>query len=160
MVHCASNAVYSDDLFTATDLNRQSGQVLDRAFEHPVTITRNEQSFALLRREEMANLVKGKFQLELALQITLTINQLNSGEKVGSEHPYGWLAVFDAEELNELNVEIRSAVRHCSDAGNWDLLDAVIHEWRESAIAIESSELAAAFNDEINQVPLTQPTVA
>lgn len=160
MVYCASNAVYSDDLFTATDLNRQSGQVLDRAFEHPVTITRNEQSFALLRREEMANLVKSKLQLELALQIILTTNQLGSGEKVGSEHPYGWLEVFDAEELNELNAEIRSAVRHCSDAGNWDLLDAVIHEWRESAIAIESSELAAAFNDESNQVPLTQPAVA
>lgn len=160
MIHCASNAVYSDDLFTATDLNRQSGQVLDRAFEHPVTITRNEQSFALLRREEMANLVKSKLQLELALQIILTTNQLGNGEKVSSEHPYGWLAVFDAEELNELNAEIRSTVRHCSDAGNWDLLDAVIHEWRESAIAIESSELTVAFNDEIDQVPLTQPTVA
>ena len=30
----------------------------------------------------------------------------------------------------------------------WDLIDATIHEWHESSIAIISPELAAAFNDE------------
>ncbi|MCE2720285.1 MAG: hypothetical protein LW708_15980 [Anabaena sp. 49628_E55] len=51
-----SNA-YSDELVTATELNRQPGKVLDKAYEHPITITRNDQSFALLRREDVAYLV-------------------------------------------------------------------------------------------------------
>lgn len=160
MVYCASNAVYSDDLFTATDLNRQSGQVLDRALDHPVTITRNDQAFALLSREKMANWIKAVSNLRDALEIIGAISQLRTGESIDSRHIYGWVRVFDAEELADLEKEIHSAVRHCSDAGSWDLLDTVIHEWRESAIAIESSELAAAFDDEIEQVLLTQPSVA
>ncbi|MFN7413989.1 MAG: hypothetical protein ACK5RT_08790 [Dolichospermum sp.] len=39
----------------------------------------------------------------------------------------------------------------------WDLIDAIIHEWKESAIAISSPELAAAFNDETEEIPLTPP---
>ena len=34
----------------------------------------------------------------------------------------------------------------CQEA--WDLIDAIIYEWKESSIAISSPELAAAFNDE------------
>jgi len=54
--------IYSDELITATELNRQSGRVLDKALEPPVTITRNDQSFALLRREEVTFLVKAATQ--------------------------------------------------------------------------------------------------
>ncbi|WP_225225312.1 hypothetical protein [Komarekiella delphini-convector] len=40
----------------------------------------------------------------------------------------------------------------------WDLIDAIIHEWHESAIAITSPDLTAAFNDEADEVFLTQPS--
>ncbi|MCE2975885.1 MAG: hypothetical protein LW851_06180, partial [Pseudanabaena sp. CoA8_M7] len=52
------NSIYSDELVTATELNRQPGRILDKALEHPITITRNDQSFALLRREDVALFVK------------------------------------------------------------------------------------------------------
>ncbi|MDB9383789.1 hypothetical protein PN465_16425 [Nodularia spumigena CS-584] len=38
--------------------------------------------------------------------------------------------------------------------------DAIIHEWRESAIAIASPDLAAAFNDQTDEIPLTQPSIS
>lgn len=159
MVYCASKTVYSDELISATDLNRQPGRVLDRALEHPVTITRNDQAFALLRREEMANLVKEAAQTKVVLEVINVAYRLRGGKEIGSEHPYGWLKAFDTEELNELVTEIVDTLRRCSDTGDWDMLDAVIHEWHESALAIESSELAVAFSDQLNEVPLTQPTV-
>jgi hypothetical protein len=39
----------------------------------------------------------------------------------------------------------------------WDLIDAIIHEWHESAIAITSPDLAEAFNDEAEEISLTSP---
>ena len=53
MLSESSRLVYGDELITATELNQQPGRVLDLAMEHPVTITRNDQHFILLRREEM-----------------------------------------------------------------------------------------------------------
>ncbi|MFM6531522.1 MAG: hypothetical protein ACKPIB_25090, partial [Dolichospermum sp.] len=90
-----SNA-YSDELVTATELNRQPGKVLDKAYEHPITITRNDQSFALLRREDVAYLVKGVTQSKAVFEVLSVAFRLLLGQKIGYEHPYGWLRVFDA----------------------------------------------------------------
>jgi hypothetical protein len=48
--------LFGDQLVTATELNRRSGAILDMALSKPVTITRNDQHFALLRRELVAQL--------------------------------------------------------------------------------------------------------
>ncbi|WP_375449153.1 hypothetical protein [uncultured Nostoc sp.] len=154
-----SNA-YSDELITATELNRQPGRILDKACEHPVTITRNDQSFALLRREDVAYLVKGMAQSKAAFEVVSAASGLVMGKKINSEHPYGWLGVFDADDLQDLIKELSDAFRLADISKNaWDLIDAIIHEWHESAIAISSPELAAAFNDEIDEIELTQPFV-
>lgn len=154
----ASASVYGDELITATELNRQPGRVLDTAWERPVTITRNEQHFALLRRERMTYMVKAAKISQVVIELIDVAYRLRLGEQIGSEHPFGWLKVFDHEELCELIAEVESAYRLVgSDPQAWDHLDALIHEWHESAIAINSKELAAAFNDELDEVLLTRP---
>jgi len=151
-----SNA-YSDELVTATELNRQPGKVLDKAYEHPITITRNDQSFALLRREDVAYLVKGVTQSKAVFEVLSVAFRLLLGQKIGYEHPYGWLRVFDADELQDFIKEVSEAFR-LTDTSNeaWDLIDATIHEWHESAIAITSPDLAAAFNDETKKGKLSE----
>ncbi len=42
MLSGGKNSIYSDELISATELNRQPGRVLDIAQERPVTITRND----------------------------------------------------------------------------------------------------------------------
>lgn len=56
------------------------------------------------------------------------------------------MSIFDADELQEFIKEESEAFR-LTDTSNeaWDLIDAIIYEWHESAIAIISPELAAAF---------------
>lgn len=157
MVYCASASLYSDELISATELNRQPGRVLDRALEHPVTITRNDHSFALMRREEMANLVKASALTKIVVEIINIAHLLRTKQIVGTENPYCWLSVFDAEELDELVAELVVVFRQCSNTAEWEMLDAVIHEWHESAIAICSSDLKRAFSSELDEVPLTQP---
>jgi hypothetical protein len=44
------------------------------------------------------------------------------------------------------------------DAGtSWNDFEAVLHEWHESAIALRSDTLAAAFAAPAGEVPLTPP---
>jgi hypothetical protein len=155
------NPIYSDELITATELNRQPERILDKALEHPVTITRNEQSFALLRRENVALFVKAAQRSREIIELLSTAFRLLLEQKVGAEHPYSWLGVFDADELNEFIDELMSVYRSVDLYEKaWDELDAIIHEWHESALAISNSELQAAFrqkNDEIEEVTLSKP---
>ena len=126
VVNCGLNNIYSDELISATELNRQPGHVLDRGLEHPVTITRNDNAFALLRREEMAALVKAARQTRVVVEVINVAYRLSQGKDIGSDHPYEWLKAFDTEELNELNAETINAFRLGCDTCEWDMLDAAL----------------------------------
>ncbi|OUL36224.1 hypothetical protein BV372_08440 [Nostoc sp. T09] len=154
------NNAYLDELISATELNRQPGHILDKAAKHPVTITRNGQFFALLPREEVTCLVKTATQSKTVFESLTVAFSLLLGKEIGFEHPYGWLSVFDSDELQEFIKELSKAFRLVdSSTTAWEMIDAIIHEWHESAIAISSPELAAAFNDETDEILLTQPSV-
>lgn len=54
--------------------------------------------------------------------------------------------------------EVSEAYRSAASmTENWENLEAVIHEWRESAIAILSQDLTEALLDTEDEVPLTPP---
>ena len=149
---------YSEDLVTATDLNRSPGSILDRALEHPVTITRKDQSFALLPREQVIGLVKAAARGKDVFDVLNTALRVLLDGSVSSDHPYAWLMVLDHDELRDLICEIGEAYNFAvvSDQG-WDQVAAVIHEWHESAIAMSSPDLASAYGAETDEVALTQP---
>lgn len=159
MTFDVSSISFGEEIVTATELNRQSGQVLDKALDHPVTITRNDEHFTLLPRNEVAYLVKAvKHSDSLFESLTVAILLL-TGKEIGYEHPFGWLSVFDSDDLQEFIKEVTTAYRliNCQTR-SWDNIGAIIHEWHESAIAIQSTELAIAFSDEFDEVPLTNPS--
>ncbi|MCC3465664.1 MAG: hypothetical protein JGK37_06435 [Microcoleus sp. PH2017_06_SFM_O_A] len=153
MLSKSSRLIYGDELITATELNQQLNRVLDLAMEHPVTITRNDQHFALLRREEMTLWVKAATLSLTVFEVSAAAYRLRLGEAISSANPYHWLTVFDSDELCELIAELEKAYRLAeSESGAWNQIEIVIHEWHESAKAISSPELAAAFSDEIDEV--------
>lgn len=152
--------IYSDTLFTATELNRQPGKILDHALEHPVTITRNDEHFALLRREKVSSLAKAAQNGEYLIELLSAAFRLRLDEKLGSEHPHGWLKVFDKDELQDFTNEVTEAYRSAVFSEQaWDELEAIIHEWHESALAIANPDLVRAFSDddEYHEIPLIQP---
>jgi hypothetical protein len=150
-------SAFNDELFSATDLNRRAGYVLDRAKINPVTITRNEEAFALLSRDEMSKLTTANQYTKILFEIINVAYRSIQNKKIGSEHPYSWVTIFDLEELNELIIELLDTYRHATDTNDWELLKATIHEWQESAIAINSQELAEVFNEEQAEIFLTPP---
>jgi hypothetical protein len=66
--------------------------------------------------------------------------------------------VFDSDELQEFIKELSETFRLIySSTTAWEIIDALIHEWHESAIAYSNPELAVAFSAETDEVPLTKP---
>lgn len=146
-------SVYSDDLVSSTELNRTSGSILDRASKRPVTITRGNESFALIRRDLMAGYIASTNIYQKFSDLLLTCLTLTNGEKILGGHSFDWLNTFDGDELKELIREVSNwhQSHDGSEASLYDL-DGIIHEWHESAIAISSPALNAAFDSEEEEV--------
>ena len=143
-----SKAIYNDSIFTSSELNRRSGYVLDTALEKPVTITRNNDSFALVERKLMASMAMGIEQMKTISQILNIILRINLGQKIEKANEYKWLEEFDLDERVELVDEVYEALNLAQSTNDWEEVAAIIHEWRESAIALSSDELDKAFSED------------
>ncbi|MEL7355482.1 MAG: hypothetical protein AAFN40_02850 [Cyanobacteria bacterium J06560_6] len=87
-----------------------------------------------------------------------TTDLLSDGEIENTNNSYNWSRAFDREEIQALVAEVSEAYRSAASmTENWENLEAVIHEWRESAIAILSQDLTEALLDTEDEVPLTPP---
>ena len=140
-----STAIFNDCIFTSSELNRRPGYVLDTALEKPVTITRNQDSFALVKRELMANMAQEIEQMTKVNQLTNVVFRISIGQSIESTNEYKWIEEFDLDERIELVNEVYQVLNLAQSTNDWDEVSAVIHEWPESAIAISSKELGKAF---------------
>lgn len=146
MVFSDKTDIFSDEVVSAKDLNRQSGRILDVALERPVTITRNSQAFALLPRQDVTTLIQSVKVGRLAFNVTGVAYRLIQGELVNAENPYAWLRTFDADDLKDFVEEVRSTFEQFEDSPQaWEELDALIYEWHESALVIDSGVLDEMF---------------
>lgn len=151
--------IFGDEIFTATDLNRRAGHILDEAKHRPVTITRNDEAFALLPRKDASRMVEAvAASTQMIALMTAVYKFKQVGMEVPTESPFEWLNAFDAEEALDLLAEANQTFhRALAREASWDDFDAVLHEWHESAIAVRSESLAEAFLAESKEVPLTPP---
>jgi hypothetical protein len=157
MQTATGEGLFSDEVFTATELNRHGGTILDHARKHPVTISRNNEQFAILRREDAARLYLTVDRMGEACALLSEAHLAIAGEKPS---PYfAWLSVYEKDDLEKLVSEVFSAVRKATGkVVHWDQVEAVIHEWRESAIVAHSGALDAAMHDdERDETPLQHP---
>jgi hypothetical protein len=154
--------VFGDEIFTATDLNRRAGYVLDEAKHHPVTITRNEESFALFPRKDASRLVEAASHAGRMVDLVTAISTYRQvSNDIPAGHAFEWLNAFDMDDLKTLLAEVYGAFRAArAFEAEWDDFEAVLHEWHESAIAVRRETLAAAFAATMEEVPLTRPLVA
>src|SRR5580658_8383046 len=128
--------VYSDEVFTSTDLNRRSGEVLNHARKNPVTISRNNEQFALMRREEAAYLISTLDKLREMMDLFQAAVSVNADIPVAPA--YSWVeALKDPDRLSMM----QEALVACTSAAtpeDWDALTDLIYEWKETALVAES----------------------
>ena len=149
-------SLFADEVFSSTDLNRRAGEVLDRARNGPVTISRNKEQFALLRREDAAELVKalGNFGPMLELLAAAL------GVVEGKEPPVSfiWLKAFEIDDLRKMIWDVMVASTSAlHETGDWESVNSIIHEWRESGIVAMSGVLDRAMKSPSNETSLPDP---
>lgn len=148
--------VFGDEVFSSTDLNRRSGEVLNHAREHPITISRNGEQFALLRREQAAKLFRTVNRISIAVDLLSEANAVISGER--TSEPFSWLEIYEKDDLQKLCSEVLSATRRAAAIGDWGQVEALIHEWYESALVAKNGMLdAAMYAEEAEEIPLPHP---
>jgi prevent-host-death family protein len=150
-----SFGVFGDEVYTSTDLNRRAGEVLNRAREHPVTISRNNEQFALFPREQAAKLVRTVNRIGVAVELLGAIHDALSG----GTPSISWVRMFEKDDLEKLFAEVLSATRDASIGRcDWDHVAAVIHEWQESALVAKSGVLDTPMHSEFSdESPLPHP---
>jgi len=147
--------LYGDEIFSATDLNRRAGEVLNRARNHPVTISRNNEQFALLRREQAGKLVEAVTVLTNSIEILgLAVSAAKGGEVPTS---FKWLREFDSEDLSLMAREIVEAISAAAANNKWETVRDLVVQWERSAIASMDGSLDAALAEEAEESPIPDP---
>lgn len=148
-------SVLEDPVFNSTTLAKQTSMVLDQADKGVVTITRNNEAYAIFNREQASWLVKANKYLGEACYVLAAGGQCLSDSAVDQENPCQWVASIDTKHLKEMLTEITSILaKAASDDSQLEELDAVIYEWHRSAIAAADSDLRTAFQALNEAIPL------
>lgn len=87
--------VFDDVIVSATSLNRRSGEILDQALDKCVTIMRNEQAFALLRREQVVEMTSLLRSAQRILDLLHAIELARSGVALDPQTNSSGLPRFD-----------------------------------------------------------------
>jgi hypothetical protein len=83
---------------------------------------------------------------------------LSVAEKKDPPTPVAWLRAFDVDDLREMIREVLAASASAlRDTGDWDMVNAIIHEWHESAQVELSGILDKAMNSPPEELPLPDP---
>jgi len=148
--------LFSDEVYTSTDLNRHDGEVLDHARTRPITISRNREQFALLKRDHVAKLIQALLQFGPTLKLVQGAWCAVEGKEIPSD--VAWIKAFDNDDIRKMVGQvIEASVTALHDTGDWDKVGAIIHEWHESALVTMSGILDEALRSQANESPLPDP---
>ncbi|MEP6540416.1 MAG: hypothetical protein ABJF23_34135 [Bryobacteraceae bacterium] len=123
--------LFQDEVIRATELNRTSGEILNKAARAPITIVRNDEMFALMRRE-----VAAEWRREASSAVHMAeiiFAAMANSPSVPPEHQ--WINAFDKEQKAEMASELIEAYRKAIREERWEEFDAILHEWSESGWA-------------------------
>src|SRR5690242_6107132 len=95
----SDQTVFDDVIVSATALNRHSGEILDQALEKCVTIMRNDQAFALLRREEAAGMTALLRSAQQVLDLWHAVERVRSGAALDPANEFEWISAFAVDDL-------------------------------------------------------------
>lgn len=151
-----TNGLYTDEVFSAKDLNRRAAEVLDKALKSPVTISRKNEQFALLRRDQVGRLFEAVSTLTNAIEILAAAWVAARGGSIAPA--VSWIKQFDAEELAEFAKELVAAIEIANrNASAWEDVRTLIFQWERSAEALRKGILTEAMREEPDEVELAEP---
>lgn len=134
--------ILKDRIVSPTELNRRPGALLREAVRRPITISRTGGDVVLLSRERAARSFQAEEQGKTLQEIMSNLMTRLVFHSRNVTLQYRWMNLFDNKDLSEFFREyIEAFGRASSGLIDWDEPDAIVHEWRQSAIALQDKRL-------------------
>ncbi len=135
-----SPTLLADRIISSTELNRRPAEILAQALENPVTVTSKNGDCVILGREFAAKLFQEEQHLNYMMGLAEYILARFCGVAwTALAQEFRWLDGFEKEDILEFFKEYCDTLRNRT-AAPADLED-VIHEWQESALALQNEGL-------------------
>ncbi len=148
--------VFSDEVFSSTELARRTSDVLNTAKDRPVTISRNRDQFAILRRETVSELLSKLSIMQDFVDVLAEVQRVQDGKS--PSETFAWLTAFESDDLQKLASEVVECARQASiGRAEWGHVTATIHEWKESAEVALSGVLDQAIRSRQELITLPDP---
>lgn len=146
-----------EDLGTASELQKHTKAMLDRASRHPVSIPRERKGDAItlvnraLWHQALSAMEETKTLAAVALLLSDTLKHL---EQRRYPSDLAWLTEFDEDDLQEFFGEYAAAVMSAvTGTASWDTPTVVIEQWRRSAALLQNPELREHLENETRNTP-------
>ena len=150
--------MFADEVINSTELTRNTADVLDQALKGPVTISRRSEQFALLARPAAARMMRAIEAGSLAVEHLEEILSVRGSHRAKSAR-YSWMQVYEKDDLEKFQCELVEATRRVlSGEGEPSEVGDLIHEWRESGIAIQSGVIDEVMHDpSVDRIRIARP---
>jgi hypothetical protein len=145
-----------EDLGTASELQKHTKAMLDRASKRPVSIPRERKGDAitLVNRALWHQALTAMESMKTLAAISqLLSDTLKHTERRRYPSDLAWLAEFDEDDLQEFFGEYVTAVMGAvTGTRSWDTVDTVIEQWRRSALVLQDEGLRERLTREAENV--------
>lgn len=136
--------LFADKIYTATDLNRKSGELLSTAGERPITVVGGSSGAVVMQSRERAALheVEARWLVRLSPVIAYFSVVLSDGtpsrEQLGE---LGWVADLSQRNAITFLREFAAQLSNSTDTGDFDPLESLLEDWEATAEADADAEL-------------------
>lgn len=138
-----TDALFGDTVVTPTELARRVSEITKAALRRPVTIHRAEGDLALMDREKAANFIAAAIAADSLISFVRNFLWILHGRGCPSPD-WEWLRLFTPDDVAEFLGEYTSAIADAlSGRLDWSAVAGVLHEWQESARALEDRQFLA-----------------
>ena len=131
--------LFSDRIVSATDLRKNQKHWLDKAAKSPVSIAYGKYNLAILKREQVASLVKANHYLELAMRLCTSLFREQKIEV------FPWADALDAKDQSDFVHEFTQCIMSAIATDAWDEVDNVLSDWRATAEMLGNKKGMAAL---------------
>jgi hypothetical protein len=133
-------SLLADEIVSSTELNRRPAEILAKALENPVTVTTKNGDCVILGRDLAARLFQDEQQLRYLIGVAeYVLARFFAVAWTPQAAEFRWLDGFEKDDVLEFFKEYCETLRDRNSTPA-DLAH-IIHEWEESAAALQNKVL-------------------
>lgn len=132
-----------------SELQRDPTRVAALADDHDVRVRRRDGAPLILSREDRTEAVTAGAQTAARALRSLMARTGAAEAGKGLEEEFPWLDQLSADDLAEFVRDFTRAVQASAELRDWSVMDQVLSEWKDTAVALADPELRRILTEPV-----------